>query len=44
MTTYVAVNALLIMKSYDHIHRNELYKFFYSMKMEDGSFRVYVNG
>ena len=44
MTSYAAVNSLLIMNAYEHIHRNELYKFFYSMKRSDGGFHVHLNG
>ena len=44
MTTYAGVNALLIMKSYKSLNREEIYKFFYSMKRPDGSFHVHLNG
>ena len=44
MTTYAAVNTLVIMRKYSLIHRDELYSLFMSLKTEEGSFHVHVNG
>lgn len=44
MTTYAAVNSLVIMKSYSSIHRDALYSLFLSLKNADGSFSVHLNG
>ena len=44
MTTYAAVNTLVIMRKYSMIHRDELYSLFMSLKTEEGSFHVHVNG
>lgn len=44
MTSYAAVNSLVSLEAFDSIHRKELYRFFLSQKLPDGSFRVHVNG
>mgnify|MGYP004468705525 FL=1 len=44
MTSYAAVNSLVSLGAFDSIHRKELYRFFLSQKLPDGSFRVHVNG
>lgn len=44
MTSYAAVNSLVSLGAFDAIHRKELYRFFLSQKLPDGSFRVHVNG
>ena len=44
MTSYAGVNSLVSLGAFDSIHRKELYRFFLSQKLPDGSFRVHVNG
>ena len=44
MTTYAAVNSLVIMRKYSSIHRDALYSLFMSLKSEEGSFHVHMNG
>ena len=44
MTSYAAINSLILMKRYDEINRSELYRLFYSLKESNGSFRVHLNG
>ena len=44
MTTYAAVNTLVLMRKYSVIHRDALYALFMSLKSEEGSFQVHLNG
>ncbi|KAM7455644.1 hypothetical protein BLSTO_03594 [Blastocystis sp. subtype 1] len=44
MTTYAAVNTLVLMQKYSMIHRDALYALFMSLKSEEGSFQVHLNG
>lgn len=44
MTTYAAVNTLVINNDFSLINRNKLYHFFMDMKQSDGTFSVHQNG
>ena len=44
MSTYAAINSLIIMKSYENINRSELYQLFLNLKNPNGSFSVHLHG